>query len=279
MRQLKSGLIMFGVVACFAVGAGVEHVRQRQVESARKQEALKAPCCPKAGESGAALERRVVDALRRRVSDLEQALCEREARQVPLAWARCGVAAARPGAAAAEAFWGPLPLDRPCGLLLSACEGWAEPVERRLDDALCERRNRFIQMIGERAMSLTNSLAAADVQGLFEGQHELRVRLSAAVARATELRAHLGSLSDAELTKEERRDLRESAAEVGELYRAERRCRFEEVAREAGYEGEQVSRVADYLQLVVDHTKVPQALIRRVAAPKAKADQGGVALP
>lgn len=247
MRPKKSGLIVASVLLCLVVGAGLEHVRQALfvppvADGPENSGAIKrheAPTVRTITVTNSAAERAATEALRRRITELEQALAAREADRAPISAVQDeALREERPRRQSFTERMEQLKKDNP--------EQYAE---------MQKRRDEFRQSMERRAQDRANFISAIETQNMNDEQRENHEKLLETVARVNELMAQVGQ-PGAERNSDLRYEMGETMRNLGELYGAERRYLFEETARAVGYEGEQASVFADHMQTIIDNTSM-----------------------
>ncbi len=253
MKGGRAGGMIACVLAFVVVGVGLERVRRAVFEPETPPpvpalpHAVAARPLPGPGEEAAL--RASVEALRRRVAELEQALAAREAER---SRGRAQPAAAEgepesPRRSGRDSF-----MQRLEQLKRDNPEQYAE-MERRRE----EMRSRMEQEYKGRA----DFLASLSTQNMTPAQRENHERLLATLAKIEELRARREQADgEGERTEESREEarqaMRESVMELGALYEQERVYLFEQAAAAAGYQGEGASAFVEYLQQAIQSTSM-----------------------
>ncbi|MDD4018154.1 MAG: hypothetical protein PHV28_09430 [Kiritimatiellae bacterium] len=257
MNRAKMGaLIGGGVLAGLVCGAGLERLRQGSpganpaaVEPLPKAEPVsrrEPPPQTVVVKDEAAL--RTVEALRKRVAELEKGLAAREAELEQLNRKRQAEAASpqMPGRGDFRRRMEQFKKENP--------ERYAEMEKQRE-----EMRQRMERDKEERA----NFLASVNTQGMSENQKANHEKLLENLAKIEELRAQReqanvepGSAADTEFHQA----MRQTMTELGTLYEQERISLLEQAAFAAGYEGNDAATFVDYIQEAVQSTTMPWGL-------------------
>lgn len=257
MNRAKMGaLIGGGVLVCLACGAGLERLRQGSsganpaaVEPLPKAEPVfrrETPPQTVVVKDEAAL--RTVEALRKRVAELEKGLAAREAELEQLNRKHQAEAASprMPGRGDFRRRMEQFKKENP--------ERYAEMEKQRE-----EMRQRMERDKEERA----NFLASVNTQGMNENQKANHEKLLETLAKIEELRAQReqanaepGSAADTEFHQA----MRQTMTELGTLYEQERISLLEQAAFAAGYEGNDAATFVDYIQEAVQSTTMPWGL-------------------
>ena len=180
-------------------------------------------------------------ALRRRVTELEQALAERSSEQVPVAVSEEAVQ------------------KQPAQETRPQRQSWAQRMEKMKQEnpeqyaQMQKRREEFKQRMEEQFRERVDFLSAIDVRNMTEEQRANHEQLAATLARIDELSAKM-SEPGAGRSHEVMHEMGEAMGTLSELYRTERVYMFEEMAKSIGYSGSDASAFTEHIQMVIDNT-------------------------
>ena len=251
----KMGLIV-GALVCALTGAGMEHLRHRLLtatpvpDSADVQETVRAPQAPvrvvTVRDENA---KRDADALRRRVSELEKALSERDTARAQQP--------EQPQKVEAEA-------NRERGEDRGRRRSWEERMEEMRRDnpeqyaEMQQRREEFRRGMERRARDREDFLDAVDVAGMTPEQRQNHEQLLATVARVNTLMADMmeNGRPRGEAGEAMRHEMREAMMALGPLYDSERRYLLEATAKSVGYSGSEVQAFTEHIQMIFEHTSM-----------------------
>jgi hypothetical protein len=249
----KVGVIA-GAIICALAGAGMEHLRHRLSavasvpDSVDAQETVRAPQAPvrvvTVRDENA---KRDADALRRRVSELEKALAERD------------TARAQQPEQPQKAE-----TDRERGEDRGRRRSWEERMEEMRREnpeqyaEMQQRREEFRQSMERRARDREDFLDAVDVAGMTPEQRQNHEQLLATVARMNTLMADMmeNGRPRGETGEAARNEMREAMMALGPLYDSERRYLLEATAKSVGYSGNEVQAFTEHIQMIFEHTSM-----------------------
>ena len=246
MSRGKTGFLAIGAVACIVVGAGLERVRQAVMEPIPETPTLpepvhdvQIPAARVAAETDDEKVRAALDALQKKVADLQTALGAREAELAALKQGKTADATARRGPSRDDFR------QRMEQLKKEHPEQYAE---------MEKRREEFRQRMEQEKQAKADFLSSVDLQAMTDVQKANHEKLLETLAKIEALRAQAGQPgSENDAT---RQAMGETMGELSALYAQERECLLQQAAYAAGYEGSDATKFVDYIQATIQSTSM-----------------------
>ena len=251
MSRGKTGFLIVGAVACIVVGAGLERVRQAVLAPIpetpllpeRAQSVQRSPS--RAGaESDDEKVRAALNALQKKVADLQKSLEARDAELAALKQGKAADANARkmPGRDEFRQRMEQLKKEHP--------DQYAE---------MEKRRDEFRQRVEQEKQAKADFLSSVGTQAMTEAQKANHEKLLETLAKIDALRAQQEQSRGepgSETDQATRQAMGQTMAELGSLYEQEREYLLQQAAYAAGYEGSDAASFVDYIQTAVQSTSM-----------------------